>query len=132
VNGPGRRAPSVELEERPHAAVIHVRADIDAAVAPCLRQTLADAVDRHAWVIVDLAEAPTLDSTGLGVLVRAHRRARRRDGTVCFAAPSRYVMTVLHTMHVDGVFPTFDDCSSALQSADAGERPPAVVTAARS
>ena len=105
----------VELDERPDAAVVHVRAGIDAAVAPSLRETLTEAVDRHPYVIVDLSAVPTLDDVGLGLLVRAHRRARRREGLVLLAGPSRFVITVLHTMHVDGIFPTFDDCESAVE-----------------
>jgi len=105
----------VELNERLGAVVVHVSAGIDAGVAAELRETLTEAVDRHPYVIVDLSAVPTLDDVGLGLLVRAHRRARRRDGMVIFAGPSRFVLTVLHTMHVDGLFPVFDDCPAALE-----------------
>ncbi|MEU8228129.1 STAS domain-containing protein [Actinoplanes sp. NPDC048967] len=107
-------APEVELDVRLDAVVVHVRAGMDATVAPTLRESLTDAVDRHPHVVVDLTEVPTLDDVGLGLLVRAHRRARRRDGLVVLAGPSRFVITVLHTMHVDGLFPIFDDCPAAL------------------
>jgi anti-sigma B factor antagonist len=106
---------AVELTGHPGAAVVRVHADLDDQVAALLRDTLADAVDRYGDVVVDLAGAHTLDPAGLGVLVRAHRHARRRDGNLCLAAPSRFVVAVLHTMHVDGVFPIFDDCPSALR-----------------
>ncbi len=109
------QAEVVTVEALPHAAVLHIHADIDATVAPRLRDTLADAIDRYAHVVVDLSEVPTLGPEGLAVLVRAHRRARRLNGWVCFAAPSRFVVTVLHTMHVDGIFPIFDDCAEALE-----------------
>jgi anti-anti-sigma factor len=95
---PADAALPVELDERLHAAVVRVYGDLDAALAPALRQVLADAVDRHSDVVVDLAHAPTVDPAGLSLLVRAHRHARRCDGTMCFVAPSRYVLTVLHTM----------------------------------
>jgi anti-anti-sigma factor len=108
----------VELTGHPGAAVVLVRADLDDQVAVLLRDTLADAVDRYGDVVVDLAGAHTVDPAGLGVLVRAHRQARRRDGNLCLAAPSRFVVAVLHTMHVDGVFPIFDDCASALRWLD--------------
>ena len=108
-------APAVTVEGRENAAVLHLHTDLDAALAPRLRELLADAIDRHARVVIDLAEVPTVGPEGLAVLVRAHRRARRQGGWVCFAAPSRFVLTVLHTMHVDGVFPIFDDCGSALR-----------------
>lgn len=107
-------APQVVLDERPDAVVVHVHAGLDAAVAATLRETLTDAVDRHPAVIVDLSAVPTLDDVGLGLLVRAHRQARRRDGVVVLAGPSRFVITVLHTMHVDGLFPILDDCEAAL------------------
>jgi anti-anti-sigma factor len=108
------QAEAVTVEVVPPAAVLHIHATIDATVAPSLRQVLADAIDRHAHVVVDLADVPTLDPKGLAVLVRGHRRARRRAGWVCLVAPSRFVLTVLHTMRVDGIFPIFDDCASAL------------------
>jgi len=98
----------------PHAAVVHVRADIDARVAGALRQILCDAVDRYGHVVLDLTDVATLDPAGLAALVRAHRWARRRDAVVCLAGPSRFVVTVLHTMRVDGLFPIFDDRRSAL------------------
>lgn len=105
----------IEIDERPDAVVVHVRADIDARVAAGLRQTLFDAVDRRGHVVLDLADVATLDPAGLAALVRAHQWARRRDAMVCFAGPSRFVITVLHTMRVDGLFPIFDDCRSALE-----------------
>ncbi|WP_067510466.1 STAS domain-containing protein [Actinoplanes sp. TFC3] len=99
------------------AAVVRARAGCD------LRRELHSAVDTHSHVVVDLAEVPTLDDAMLGQLVRAHRNARRRGGMVCLAAPSRVVITVLHTMHVDGLFPMFDDCGAALEFlAEPGER----------
>jgi anti-sigma B factor antagonist len=105
----------IEIDEGPDASVVHVRADIDARVAAGLRQALFEAVDRHGHVVVDLADVATLDPAGLAALVRAHQWARRRDAVVCFAGPSRFVITVLHTMKVDGLFPIFDDCGSALE-----------------
>ena len=108
--------PVVELEERPACAVVRVRACTDAAVAAEeLRAALAVAVRSHPYVVVDLAEVHTLDDTVLGLLVRAHRAVRRHDGLVCLAAPSRFVITVLHTMKVDGLFPLFDDCETAFE-----------------
>jgi anti-sigma B factor antagonist len=104
----------IETEARRDAAMVRVRTEIDATVADPLRRALAEAADRYGNVVLDLTGAPTLDSAGLGALVRAHRHARQRNAVLCLAAPSRYVMTVLHIMKVDVLFPTFDDCDSAL------------------
>jgi anti-sigma B factor antagonist len=90
-------------------ALVCVRGAIDASMASRLRDVLSWAADHHVGVVVDLSGAPTIDPAGLAVLVRARTRARHRGGVLCVAAPSRYVLTVLHTMRVDGIFPTFAD-----------------------
>jgi anti-sigma B factor antagonist len=50
-----------------------------------------------------------IDSTALGLLVRAHQDAKRYGRFVCLVAPSRFVITVLHTMRLRAVFPDFPD-----------------------
>jgi anti-anti-sigma factor len=115
----------IDVLVRGDVAVVRVRADIDATVADPLRRALFDAADQYRHVVLDLADAPTLDSAGLGTLVRAHKHARQRDAVLCLAGPSRYVVTVLHTMKVDGLFPTFDDTASALDWLRVGAHEPA-------
>jgi anti-sigma B factor antagonist len=107
-------ARAIAVDERPDAAVVHVRGDIDAGVADQLRSNITAAGDRCGHIVLDLTHVSTVDATGLGMLVRAHRTARRHHGLVCLVAPSRFVVTVLHTMHLDRVFPVFQDCPSAL------------------
>jgi anti-sigma B factor antagonist len=107
-------ARAIAVDERPDAAVVHVRGDIDAGVADQLRSNITAAGDRCGHIVLDLTHVSTVDATGLGMLVRAHRTARRHHGLVCLVAPSRFVVTVLHTMHLHRVFPIFEDCPSAL------------------
>jgi anti-sigma B factor antagonist len=104
----------IELLLRGEQAVVRVGCAIDVAVAADLRVALAWALEHHRDVVVDLADTPTLDPAGLSVLIRAHRRARHNGGRLCLVAPSRFVLTALHTMHVDHVFPIFEDCPAAL------------------
>jgi anti-sigma B factor antagonist len=104
------------------AAVVRVRHDIDATIAGCLRQALADAIDAYGHVVLDLTDVATLDSAGLSALVRAHQKARSAGSELCLAAPSRWVLTVLHTMKVDGLFPIFDDADAALEWVRRGSR----------
>jgi anti-sigma B factor antagonist len=105
----------IELTTRDDSALLRVHGNLDATMAPDLRDALCWAVDRHPAVVVDLSGSPRVDPPGLGVLIRAHGRAKHRDGIICLVAPSRFVLTVLHTMHIDGVFPIFDDCVTALR-----------------
>jgi anti-anti-sigma factor len=105
----------IELTTRDQDALVRVHGDLDIEMAPDLRAALGWAVDRYHGVVVDLTGVPRVDSAGLGVLIRAYGWARHHDGVLCLVGPSRFVLTVLHTMHVDGVFPIFDDCVSAFR-----------------
>ncbi|HET6532628.1 MAG TPA: STAS domain-containing protein [Actinoplanes sp.] len=101
------------------AAVVQIAGDLDTAVAPLARTALDRAVAARPHVVVDLAEVPTIDPTGLGILVRARQEARRRHGDLLRAGPSRYVRTVMRTMRLHTAFATFDTVQQALTAADA-------------
>ncbi|MGR6320263.1 STAS domain-containing protein [Micromonospora soli] len=79
-----------------------------------VRRALAESVTFGDRMLVDLAEVEVLDSAGLGLLVRARQQARQDGRRLCLVAPSRFVLTVLHTMRLDGVFPVFDSRTRAL------------------
>ncbi|TDC81351.1 anti-sigma factor antagonist [Micromonospora sp. KC606] len=84
-----------------------------------VRRALAEAVTVDTRVLVDLGEAPVVDSASLGLLVRAYREARRDGRQLCLVAPSRFVLTVLHTMRLETVFPVFPTHRDAVR----GHRP---------
>ena len=69
------------------AVTVTVRGEVDLHTAPCLRETLAAAVQEQAdLVLVHLDEVTFLDSTGLGVLVgawKAQEGQGRRLELVC-------------------------------------------------
>ncbi|WP_422774155.1 STAS domain-containing protein [Plantactinospora sp. WMMC1484] len=109
---PGARGLRVEYE--PAAAVVWFGGDIDLLGAEMLRQALMAAGAVRRAVVLDLSDVAMLDSAGLGGLVRAHRHIKRSGGVLYLAAPSRYIVTVLHTMRIDGLFPTFPDRRRAL------------------
>ncbi|MDG4782260.1 STAS domain-containing protein [Micromonospora sp. WMMD961] len=116
--------------------VVAAAGDVDLDSGDTLRTALRHAADMGGHVVVDLSRVHLIDSTGLGHLVRAHRDARDRGATLCLAAPSRFIRTVLHTMRLDGAFPIFDsreDALAQLSKAPALERPTAAAaTATRS
>ncbi|MET8837481.1 STAS domain-containing protein [Micromonospora sp. NPDC004540] len=95
----------------------------EADPAEQVRRALAEAVTVGDRVLVDLAAVEVIDSAGLGLLVRAHQETRRDGRRLCLVAPSRFVLTVLHTMRLDGVFAVFDSRVRAL-SGSAGAAPP--------
>ncbi|MER7335709.1 MULTISPECIES: STAS domain-containing protein [unclassified Micromonospora] len=107
-------------------AVVSAAGDIDVDTADDLRTALRQAVDICGHVVVDLTRVHLIDAGGLGLLVRAHRDARERGAVLCLAAPSRFILTVLHTMRLDGLFPIFvspEEAVRRLSPAGAGEPP---------
>ncbi|WP_433385220.1 STAS domain-containing protein [Micromonospora sp. KLBMP9576] len=95
--------------------------DPAADMADELRAALRLAMDVPGHVVVDLTRVHLIDAGGLALLIRAHRDARDRGAVLCLAAPSRFILTVLHTMRVDGLFPVFASLAEALRLLAPGE-----------
>ena len=106
---------SYDVRQLGDYAVITPLTDFDAALADCLRDDLMAAAATHPHVLMDLHAVEFLDSTALGLLVRGRQEARQHEATFDLAAPSRFVLTVLHTMRLDGVFRIFPDQQTALE-----------------
>ncbi|WP_018720080.1 STAS domain-containing protein [Salinispora fenicalii] len=87
-------------------------AEATTAVDP-LRTALSKATEHDGRVVVDLSAVEQIDSVGLGLLVRARQEARQRGAELCLHAPSRFVLTVLHTMRLDTAFPVVTDQPNA-------------------
>jgi anti-sigma B factor antagonist len=55
--------------------VVSVSGEVDVATAPALRDCLGQVIERDSGVVVvDLLQVTFIDSTGLGVLIGAHKR----------------------------------------------------------
>jgi anti-sigma B factor antagonist len=99
----------------PTWVVERVSGDIDLAAAPALRSRLQDAINAgNAFIVLDLSELLFIDSTGLGVVVGAHRRAGEVGGEVRIAAAAPRVMRVLSVTGLDRVFRTFASVDDAI------------------
>jgi anti-sigma B factor antagonist len=99
------------------AAVVRVTGDIDLDVVADLRAGLENAAALRPYVIADLTGAGTIDSLGLGALVRGRGAARQRGGDLLLVAPSRFVQTVLRTMRLHTAFRTFGTVPQAITAA---------------
>ena len=66
----------ISEDDHDGAAVISVSGEVDVAAAPALRDSLARilAAGTGGMVVVDLVGVTFIDSTGLGVLIGAHKR----------------------------------------------------------
>lgn len=100
--------------------VVSASGEIDVATAPELRERLVDLItDGTAQVIMDLEHVDFIDSTGLGVLVGAVRRARAADGDVRLVCTNSRILKIFGVTGLDEVFTvagSIDDAASLDQS----------------
>ena len=86
--------------------VIHVQGELDACNHRELRRSLADLIDDqgHMAIELDLSDLDFIDSTGLQVLLDAHRRLARKGGQLTLRSPRRPVTRVLEICGLQDVF----------------------------
>jgi anti-anti-sigma factor len=85
--------------------LMRLKGRLDAAAAPRLLARLTGAIaEGKAQFVVDLADVPFIDSTGLGALVSGLKAARRVEGDLRLAAPSPQVRKLLRLTTLDRVF----------------------------
>lgn len=109
---------AVKRTSRDGVELLLVVGELDIATAPRLLSALNRAVqDALHSVVVDLSAVGFMDSTGLALLINAHRRLRRRRkgfAVVCPAGPLRRVFEITDMMETLHVSP---DCDSATAAA---------------
>jgi anti-sigma B factor antagonist len=91
--------------------VVQPSGEIDMVNAPTLRAALVEFDRDH--VIVDLSNVEFIDSTGLGVLVGAAARARKRDGEMRVVCPRPGIRKVFAITGLDAVFMIAADLAEA-------------------
>ncbi len=113
----------------PHSAggvpVVAAPEEIDIATAYGLRAALASAARGQATVVVDMTRTHACDTTGLRVLVRAHKRALAQGGELRLVISSPDVRRLLAVTGLDRVIRHFASLDEALAqtSADPSQPP---------
>ena len=95
---------NVERTSEEGVEIVAVTGEVDIASAPRLISGLNDAVGNcEKPVVVDLSGVGFMDSTGLALLLNAHRRLSRRGkgfAVVCADGPVRRVFTITDMVEV--------------------------------
>jgi anti-sigma B factor antagonist len=85
--------------------VVRASGEIDVATAPTMRERLAQIYEEGTTrLVVDLEDVAFLDSTGLGVLVGALRRAREAGGDVRLVCTNHRIVKVFEATGLHEVF----------------------------
>ena len=90
--------------------------EVDVYTAPHLKEELVALIQGGCThVIVDLERVGFIDSSGLGVLVSALRRAREKDGAVRIVCTRDSILKIFRITGLDKVFPIFSDAAEAAE-----------------
>ena len=102
---------AIEIDEREDRVVVMPRGELDMASAPELEQTLMPRLESGSWVVLDLRALEFIDSSGLRVVVGAHRAAEDGGGrfTCVRGAAGSTVHRIVEIAGIDGVIEMVDD-----------------------
>jgi anti-sigma B factor antagonist len=90
--------------------VLALAGEIDLYTAPRLQSELTSTLSaKPALIVVDMSAVEFCDSTGMNVLLAAHRAATERGGALTLAAPRPSVRKILEVTGLQSVFTIHDD-----------------------
>jgi anti-sigma B factor antagonist len=106
----------LDVTKRDGAAVVTVSGEVDVATAPRLREQIVALVDDgERRIVCDLEAVDFLDSTGLGVLVGALKRARTHGGDLVLVCTRTSLLKVFEITGLTRVFEFHDSVAAAVK-----------------
>ena len=70
----------------------------------------------HNKIVLDVEEVPTIDSSGIGMLVRYLTTAKQSGGSIRLLRPSKFTVQTLKMVGLLNLFSTYDDLPQAIAS----------------
>jgi anti-anti-sigma factor len=106
---------TIEVDESDGRVDIIPRGELDMASAPELEQAIMPRLAGGAWVLLDLRSLDFIDSSGLRVVVGAHRAAEDQGGrfTCVRGTAGSTVHRIVEIAGIDGVIEMVDDPAEA-------------------
>ena len=105
---------SVRTLDDGEACLLTVEGEVDVTTAPRLRTELSSRIERGCThVIIDLEKVGFIDSSGLGVLVGALRRAREKNGDLRIVCTKDVILNLFRITGLDKAFTIFADLRKA-------------------
>lgn len=106
---------AIDITEHDGRAVVTPRGELDMASAPELEEALMPRLEGGRWVVLDLRALDFIDSSGLRVIVGAHRTAEELGGrfTCVRGAAGTTVHRIVEIAGIDGVIEMVDDPAEA-------------------
>ncbi len=106
---------TIDIDEREDRLVLVPHGELDMASAPELEQAIMPRLHEGGWVVLDLRSLDFIDSSGLRVVVGAHRVAEEHGGrfTCVRGVPGSTVHRIVEIAGIDGVIEMVDDPAQA-------------------
>jgi len=92
----------VSVDDLDRVKIVRVQGEVDAATAPRMAETVNRLLGMRYRVVLDLRHVDFMDLHGLGVMIRATRRARSDGGSFAIARPAPCVRRLVELVHADG------------------------------
>jgi len=109
-------------EIRENTAILTLKGDFDSFVCtPFIDQVNAILTEGVNTLIVDLRLILFINSTGIGTLIKAHKNAHKRGGSLVLSRPSKFVAGVLETLGLNDFFKIYDDPEKAIADLGASQ-----------
>ncbi len=111
---------ALELETKTQDGVKVVKLKGRLSVGPALERFNAAMNELlgegHTRIILDLEEVPTIDSSGIGMLVRFQTSAKRSGGAIRLLKPSKLTVQTFKMVGLLNLFRTFEELPQAVAS----------------
>jgi anti-sigma B factor antagonist len=97
--------------------VIRLSGPVDVSQSLQLRELLGEQIDGPtARVLVDLSDVPLIDSSGIGVMVTAHRRAEKAGASFALAGAGETVGRVFSLTRTDKLLRLYPNVSEGVEA----------------
>jgi anti-sigma B factor antagonist len=111
-------AMDINMQRRSQVEIIQLRGPLRLGPAvnefrQALDQSLSNGDTR---IVLDLAEVPMIDSSGIGVLMKSLASARQRGGNIKLVNPSKFAVQTLRMVGLLNLFEVFSDADAAVAS----------------
>ena len=108
----------INVRKRAQAQLIQLRGPLRMGPAvDSLRQTMEEALGNgDTRIVINLAEVPMIDSSGIGLLVRFLASTKQKGGSIKLVQPSKFAVQTLRLVGVLNLFEVYDDDEAAAES----------------
>lgn len=98
----------IDKEMQGEVCVVRLRGDLDVNSAARVETVLTESIEAASTVIVDISEVPFADSSGLGGLIAAYKKAKAANKEIRLRRPTPIVSEILTITRMKRFFPVED------------------------